>query len=60
MIIEEEGGEINAVRETTNVRVAMDLGAVKSVIHPEALPSGVAIIPNVSGKYFSGAGGEII
>ena len=60
MILEEEADEINAVRETTTVRVAMDSGAVKSVIHPKALPSGVVITPNDSGKHFSGAGGEII
>ena len=33
---------------------------MKSVIHPKALPSGVVIIPNVNGKHFSLAGGEVI
>ena len=60
MIIEEETDEINVVRETTTVRVAMDSGAVKSVIHPKALPSGVVVAPNATGKHFSGAGGEVI
>ena len=33
---------------------------MQSIIHPKALPSGVVITPNVSGKHVSGAGGETI
>ena len=60
IMIVEELEEINAVRERTTIRVAMDSGAVKHVTHPSTLPSGVKIIPNTTGKHFSGAGGEVI
>ena len=60
IMIVEELEEINAVRERTTIRVAMDSGAVKHVTHPSTLPSGVKITPNTTGKHFSGAGGEVI
>ena len=42
-MIVEELDEINAVRERTTIRVAMDSGAVKHVTHPSTLPSSVKI-----------------
>ena len=60
IMIVEELDEINAVRERTTIRVAMDSGAVKHVTHPSTLPSSVKITPNTTGKHFSGAGGEVI
>ena len=53
--MKEDADEINDVREITTVRVAMDSGVVKSVIHPKALPSGVVITPHVTGRHVSGA-----
>ena len=58
---EEEGTaqeEVNAVRDKVIIRVAIDSGAVKNVTHPSTIPGGVTVAPNVSGKHFSGAGGE--
>ena len=60
LMVVEELEEINAVRERTTIRVAMDSGAVKHVTHPSTLPSSVKITPNTTGKHFSGAGGEVI
>ena len=57
---EEQGAEINAVQGQTRIRVAMDSGAVRHVTHPRTLPAGVVMRPNVSGKHFTGAGGEVI
>ena len=42
------------------IRVAIDSGAVRSVAHPAAMPTGIKITPNPDGKHFSGAGGEPI
>ena len=42
------------------IRVAIDVEACKSVIHNSAIPVGVKVTANTSGKYFSGAGGEVI
>ena len=52
--------ELNTLRETTIIKVAMDSGACRHVAHPRTMPAGVKITPNASGKHFSGAGGEII
>ena len=60
MMIEEQIDELNIVRDTTKVKVAMDSGAVKHVTHPSTLPSGAIITPNNTGRHFSGAGGETI
>ena len=38
----------------------MDSGAVRHVTHPRTLPAGVLMRHNVSGKHFTGAGGEVI
>ena len=57
---EEQGAEINAVQGQTRIRVAMNSGAVRHVTHPRTLPAGVVMRPNVSGKHFNGAGGEVI
>ena len=57
---ETEDGQLNAIRPTVKVRVAIDSGACKSVAHPSVMPSGVAITPHTGGKHFSGAGGETI
>ena len=63
-LIEDEAdagaGEVLALHHETKVRVAMDSGACKSVIHPSAVPAGIKIAPNTTGKHFSGAGGEVI
>ena len=65
--IEDEDAEVeqlNAVQQSTltetKIRVAMDSGAVRSVVHPSVIPAGVKIVPNTSGKHFSGAGGDVI
>ena len=60
MMLEEQTDELNTVRDTTTVKVAMDSGAVKHVTHPTTLPSGTIINPNQSGRHFSGASGETI
>ena len=52
--------ELNTLRETTVIKVAMDSGACRHVAHPRTMPAGVKITPNASGKHFSGAGGETI
>ena len=57
---EEQGAEINVEQGQTRVRVAIDSGAVMHVTHPRALLAGVVMKPNVSGKHFTGAGGEVI
>ena len=57
---ETEDDQLNAIRPTVKIRVAMDSGACKSVAHPSVMPSGVAITPHTGGKHFSGAGGETI
>ena len=63
-LIEDEvdagAGEVLALHHETKIRAAMDSGACKSVIHPSAVPAGVKITPNTTGKHFSGAGGEVI
>ena len=60
MMLEEQTDELNIVRDTTKVKVAMDSGAVKHVTHPSTLPTGAIITPNNTGRHFSGAGGETI
>ena len=53
--IEEVLDEINAVRESTNIKVAADPGSCRNVIHPNALPSAVKIKPpNDGGELFRG------
>ena len=60
MILEEQTDELNIIRDTTTIKVAMDSGAVKHVTHPTTLPSSTIITPNQTGRHFSGAGGETI
>ena len=60
MILEEQTDELNVIRDTTTVNVAMDFGAVEHVAHPPTLPSGALIIPNSFEMHFSGAGGKTI
>ena len=60
LLILEEQDDLNAVQEKTRIRVTMDSGAVTHVIHPRALPTGIAVKPNTSGKHFSGASGDTI
>ena len=38
----------------------MDSGAVRHVIHADALPDGIDVLPNATGKHFPGARGETI
>ena len=60
LLILEEQDDLNAVQEKTRIRVTMDSGAVTHVIHPRALPAGVNVVPNTTGKHFSGASGDTI
>ena len=60
MILEEQTDELNIIRDTTTIKFAMDSVAVKHVTHPTTLPSSTIIIPNQTGRNFSGAGGETI
>ena len=60
MMLEEQTDELNIIRDTTTVKVAMDSGAVKHVTHPSTLPSSTIINPNQTGRHFSGASGETI
>ena len=60
LLILEEQDDLNAVQEKIRIRVTMDSGAVTHVIHPRALPTGIAVKPNTSGKHFSGASGDTI
>jgi hypothetical protein len=57
---EDEDDSLNAVKQETQVRVAIDSGSCRNVTHPKTIPKGVKIEENISGKHFSGAGGEII
>ena len=59
-LIEEVVDELNAVRETTRIKVAADSGSCRNVIHPKCLPSGIKIVPPTTQANFSGAGGESI
>jgi hypothetical protein len=61
-LIEDDEGDtsLNALRQETRIRAAMDSGSCRNVTHPKTLPSGVKVTPNTSGKHFSGAGGEVI
>ena len=61
-LIEDDDGDtsLNALRQETRIRAAMDSGSCRNVTHPKTLPSGVKVTPNTSGKHFSGAGGEVI
>ena len=52
--------ELNALRDTTTIKVAMDSGACRHVAHPRTMPVGAKVTPHSSGTYFSGAGGETI
>ena len=57
---EDEDDSLNAIKQETQVRVAIDSGSCRNVTHPKALPSGVKVDPNTTGKHLSGAGGEVI
>jgi hypothetical protein len=57
---DEDDATLNAIKQETQVRVAMDSGSCRNVTHPRTLPTGVKQVPNTSGKHFSGAGGEVI
>ena len=60
LMILEEQDDLNAVQEKIKIQVTMDSGAVTHVIHPRALPAGIDVVPNTSGKHFSGASGDTI
>ena len=57
---DEDDASLNAIKQEAQVRVAMDSGFCRNVMHPTTLPTGVKTIPNNSGNHFSGAGGEAI
>jgi len=61
-LIEDDDGDtsLNALRQETRIRAAMDSGSCRNATHPKTLPSGVKVTPNTSGKHFPGAGGEVI
>ena len=40
--------------------MAIDSGSCRNVTHPKTFPSGVEVEPNITGKHFPGAGGEVI
>ena len=52
--------ELNTLRDTTTIKVAMDSGACRHVAHPRTMPAGVKTTHHSSGAHFSGAGGETI
>ena len=53
---DEPGAEINEVAmEAWEIKVALDSGAVDSVIHPDELPPSVVCSPNTTGRHFTGA-----
>ena len=56
----EDMKELNTLRDTTTIKVAMDSGACRHVAHPKTMRAGVMITVHTSGTHFSGAGGETI
>ena len=53
---EGSGDQINEVAaESWEIKVALDSGAVDSVIHPDELPPSVICSPNTTGRHFTGA-----
>ena len=53
---DEPDAEINGVAvEEWEIKVALDSGAVDSVIHPDELPPSVVCSPNTTGRHFTGA-----
>ena len=50
------GALMQVSAEVTQIAVVLDSGSVTSVIHPKDLPRTVAIVPNVNGRHFKGAG----
>ena len=57
---EDEDDPLNATKQETQVRVAIDSGSCRNVTHPTTVPSGVKAERNLTGKHFFGAGGEVI
>jgi hypothetical protein len=49
----------NTVEEVT-LQVAVDSGSCANVAHPDDMPKGATIEPNLDDKHFSGAGGDRI
>jgi len=49
----------NTVEEVT-LQVAVDSGSCANVAHPDDMPKGATIEPNIDDKHFSGAGGDRI
>ena len=49
----------NTVDEVT-LQVAVDSGSCANVAHPDDMPKGCVLEPNVDDKHFSGAGGDRI
>ena len=60
LLEDEEEEQLNTISTKTRIRAAIDSGACRNCTHPKTLPAGVKITPNVSGKHFSGAGGEVV
>jgi hypothetical protein len=57
---EDEDDSLNAIKQETQVRVAIGSGPCRNVTHPKTLPGTVKVEPNISGTHFSGADGEVI
>ena len=57
---DEDDASLNAIKQETQVRVAMDSGPCRDVTHPKTIPAGVKVTPNDTGNHFTGAGGEAI
>ena len=57
---DEDDATLNALKQETQIRVAMGSGSCRNVTHPKTIPAGIKVVPNQSGKHFSGAGGEVI
>ena len=55
---DDDDTSINAIKQETRVRVAMDSGSCRNLTQPSTIPAGVEVTPNTSGKQFSGAGGK--
>ena len=54
---DDDSGALTQVSaQETKIDVVLDSGSVTSVIHPKDLPRTVAIVPNIGGRHFKGAG----
>jgi hypothetical protein len=61
-LLEEEDDMIGAIGsgDEVEIEVAFDTGAVGNVCGPDDVPANAKLVPNTSGKNFTGAGGDTI